>query len=114
MAEFIDREQIFPNGVFYVNEQDPQTSLDELINRINNLPKAEVVCIGEKQTVINLLEDIDEIDQIEKMVIHAIYETVLCENYPPQFFAKLKDKIKQRFENYKAITNRNKTTDRRG
>jgi predicted transcriptional regulator len=43
MAEYIDREKIFPNRVFYVNEENPLTSLDALINHIYNLPTADVV-----------------------------------------------------------------------
>lgn len=43
MAEYIDRSKIFPNGVFLVNENNPMTSLDELINRISTLPTANVV-----------------------------------------------------------------------
>ena len=43
MAEYIEREKIFPNGVFFVNASNPMTSLDELINRINNIPAADVV-----------------------------------------------------------------------
>lgn len=43
MAEYIDREKIFPNGVFYVNEENPLTSLNALINHICNLPTADVV-----------------------------------------------------------------------
>lgn len=43
MAEYIDREKIFPNGVFYVSAENPESSLTELINRICNLPTADVV-----------------------------------------------------------------------
>lgn len=43
MAEYIDREEIFPNGVFYVNKNQPEKSLDELINRICKAPTADVV-----------------------------------------------------------------------
>ena len=43
MAEYIDREKIFPNGVFYVSAENPESSLNELINRICNLPTADVV-----------------------------------------------------------------------
>ena len=68
--------------------------------------------IGEKQNVIELLKDIKEIDLIRKMVIHAVYETFLCENYPPQAFEKLKEKINQRFENYNSITGRNKEKEK--
>ena len=43
MAEYINREKIFPNGVFYVNKNQPEKSLDELINRICKAPAADVV-----------------------------------------------------------------------
>lgn len=39
----IDADAIFPNGVFYVNGSDPMTSLDELINRINNAPTVDAI-----------------------------------------------------------------------
>lgn len=45
MAEYIDREKIFPNGVFYVNAENPEISLNELINRICDLPTANVIPI---------------------------------------------------------------------
>ena len=41
--ELIDRTSIFPNGVFYVNGDNPMTSLDELINRIHNAPTVDAV-----------------------------------------------------------------------
>lgn len=43
MPEYIDREKIFPNGVFYVNKNQPEKSLDELINRICKAPAVDVV-----------------------------------------------------------------------
>ena len=43
MAEYIDREKIFPNKVFYVNENNPNTSIDELINRIYSIPTTDVI-----------------------------------------------------------------------
>ena len=39
---YIEREKIFPNGVFFANEKDPLASLDELINRIWSIPAADV------------------------------------------------------------------------
>lgn len=39
----IDAEALFPNKVFYVNGNDPMTSLDELINRIHNAPTIDAV-----------------------------------------------------------------------
>ena len=41
--KYISREDIFPNGLFIVNVNDPQASLDELINHIRSLPAADVV-----------------------------------------------------------------------
>ena len=34
----IDADSLLPNRVFYVNTNDPLTSLDELLNRITNAP----------------------------------------------------------------------------
>lgn len=42
----IDRNEIFPNGTFFVNAENPMKSLDELIARIWSIPTvdaAEVV-----------------------------------------------------------------------
>ena len=52
MVEYIKREDIFPNGVFYVNESDPSKSLDELILRIDNLPAADVVEVRHGEWVV--------------------------------------------------------------
>lgn len=41
----IDADAIFPNGVFIVNGGNPMTSLDELINRINNAPTVDAVVL---------------------------------------------------------------------
>lgn len=43
MAEYIDRDKIFPNGVFYMSADNPTASLDELIKRISDIPVADVV-----------------------------------------------------------------------
>jgi hypothetical protein len=43
--DLIDRASIFPNGVFYVNGDNPMTSLDELINRIRNIPTVDAVSV---------------------------------------------------------------------
>ena len=42
MARYVDVEKIFPNGVFYINEENPLASIDELINRILSLPTENV------------------------------------------------------------------------
>lgn len=42
-GDFIDREELLPNGVFYVNGENPMASLDELLNRIANAPSVIVV-----------------------------------------------------------------------
>ena len=39
----IDLNDIFPNRCFYVNANDPEKSLDELISRINNAPTVDAV-----------------------------------------------------------------------
>lgn len=56
MAEYIDREKIFPNGVFYVSAENPETSLNELINRICNLPTADVVPKSEVENIFAEIE----------------------------------------------------------
>ena len=43
LMAYIEREKIFPNKVFIVNENDPLKSLDELIKRIWSIPAADVV-----------------------------------------------------------------------
>ena len=43
MAEYIEREALFPNKVFFVNQDNPMTSLDELINRIVTAPTIDAV-----------------------------------------------------------------------
>jgi hypothetical protein len=44
-GDLISREQLLPNGVFYVNGSDPMTSLDELLNRIANAPAVDAVSV---------------------------------------------------------------------
>ena len=39
----IDANALLPNGVFYVNGNDPMTSLDELLRRIANAPTVDAV-----------------------------------------------------------------------
>ena len=39
----IDRNEIFPNGTFFANAEDPLKSLDELINRIWSIPTVDAV-----------------------------------------------------------------------
>lgn len=56
MAEYIDREKIFPNGVFYVSAENPESSLTELINRICNLPTADVVPKSEVENYKQIAE----------------------------------------------------------
>lgn len=62
MAEYIDRGKIFPNGVFYVNKNQPEKSLDELINRICKAPAADVVEVVHGEWIITeeILETIKE------------------------------------------------------
>ena len=40
---YIEREKIFPNGVFFASAEDPLATLDELIKRIWSIPAADVV-----------------------------------------------------------------------
>ena len=42
MAEYIDRDKIFPNKTFFANAENPLKSLDELIKRIWSIPAADV------------------------------------------------------------------------
>lgn len=60
MAEYIDREKIFPNGVFYVSAENPESSLNELINRICNLPTADVVPKSEVDRLNAVMKQMDE------------------------------------------------------
>ena len=39
----IDRNEIFPNGTFFANAEDPMKSLDELIARIWSIPTVDAV-----------------------------------------------------------------------
>lgn len=39
----IDRNEIFPNGTFFANAEDPIKSLDELIKRIWSIPTVDAV-----------------------------------------------------------------------
>lgn len=43
MGRLIDADALLPNGVFYVNASNPMTSIDELLNRINNAPTVDAV-----------------------------------------------------------------------
>lgn len=57
MAEYIDREKIFPNRIFYVNEENPLTALNALINHIYNLPTADVVPKSEYDAVVSAVDN---------------------------------------------------------
>lgn len=43
MAEYIERDKIFPDGVFFVDKSNPLEGIGKLINRIANMPAADVV-----------------------------------------------------------------------
>ena len=43
MSEYINKQDLFPNGVYYVNGDNPMASLDELINRIHSLSTVSIV-----------------------------------------------------------------------
>ncbi len=79
MAEYIDREKIFPNGVFYVNAENPDTSLNELINRICNLPTADVVPKS-------------EVERLEKEIKEIIAYVKQFEGYAPYCAEELEKK----------------------
>lgn len=61
MARYIDADKIFPNGVFYVNCNDPNTSLTELINRISSIPTADVVEVKHSKWVVTAYDNQDNI-----------------------------------------------------
>ena len=42
MPEYIERDFILPNGVFYSNADNPEKSLDKLLERIASAPAADV------------------------------------------------------------------------
>lgn len=58
MERYVDIDKIFPNGVFFVSEEHPEKSLDELINRICGLPYVDVV---PKSEVERLNKELDEL-----------------------------------------------------
>ena len=77
MAEYIDREKIFPNGVFYVSAENPESSLTELINRICNLPTADVVPKSEVERWRRNLEAVlEEIPETKREVAREIFEEI--------------------------------------
>jgi hypothetical protein len=41
--DLIDRNELLPNGVFYVNGDNPMASLNELLNRIANANSVDAV-----------------------------------------------------------------------
>ena len=41
--DLIDRSELLPNGIFYVNCENPMTSLDELLDRIVNAKSVDAV-----------------------------------------------------------------------
>jgi hypothetical protein len=41
--DLISREALLPNGVFYINGENPMTSLDEILNRIASAPAVNAV-----------------------------------------------------------------------
>ena len=76
MKEYIKRSDIFPNGVFFVNEDNPLASLDELINRICNAPTIDAVpvvrCKDCKHNVAN--RNHDELDATD-------YSDITCDYF---------------------------------
>lgn len=43
MPEYISRDFILPNGVLYANADNPEKSIDELLERINSAPAVDIV-----------------------------------------------------------------------
>ena len=84
MAEYIEIEKIFPNRVFYVNEETPLTSLNALINHICNLPTADVVPKSEvdlyKRQVDELEDELattyDKLEKAKAEVAREIFEEI--------------------------------------
>jgi NADH pyrophosphatase NudC (nudix superfamily) len=50
--DLIDRNELLPNGVFYVNGDNPMTSIDELLNRIANAKNVDAVEVVHGQWVM--------------------------------------------------------------
>jgi rubrerythrin len=73
MPEYIDREKIFPNGVFYVCESHPEKSLDELINRICDAPTEDVQKVKHGKWV----------DIFKNKYSNQVYRCSICKGYPP-------------------------------
>ena len=63
----IDLNDIFPNRCFYVNANDPEKSLDELISRINNAPTVDAV-----EVVHGYWIDSYSVDHIGRIIEHSI------------------------------------------
>ena len=93
MAEYIDREKIFPNGVFYVSAENPESSLTELINRICNLPTADVVPKSEYDWVVSAVDNSTN----EFLKLHDDYQKQKVET----------DKWKQLFYDAKKLIDEN-------
>ena len=56
--DLIDRNILLPNGVFYVNGNDPMISLNELLNRIANAPTVDAVPVVRcKDCIFGELDD---------------------------------------------------------
>lgn len=77
----IDRNEIFPNGTFFVNAEDPMKSLDELIERIWSIPTVDAVEVPDKELLraIKLLikqyEHSKNSDYVHSPVAHALFHT---------------------------------------
>ena len=74
----IDLDDIFPNKCFYVNRNDPEKSLDELISRINNAPTVEAVEVvhARWENVQNgkgCCSNCNRLDSIDNLATHCRY-----------------------------------------
>ena len=51
-SDLISRSALFPNGVFYVNEDCPLASFNELFNRIHSAPAVDALTIDQVAQIL--------------------------------------------------------------
>ena len=77
----IDRNEIFPNGTFFANAEDPLKSLDELIKRIWSIPTVDAVEVVRCKDCVNYCgfehckNGICDVDSVSK---RAVYPNDFC------------------------------------
>lgn len=77
----IDRNEIFPNGTFFANAEDPLKSLDELIARIWSIPTVDAVEVEDPELLKAIKLLIKQYarskasDYVHSPVAHALYHT---------------------------------------